>query len=72
MGKFPTPTARRKKKEDTMRSRGRNVDAKEREHGLRKTDVPDRKSRRRKHEKNGSMYFEKHFGPPAGYLTNLT
>ncbi|KFD59490.1 hypothetical protein M514_28331, partial [Trichuris suis] len=25
-----------------------------------KTDTPDRKSRRRNHEKNGSTYFEKH------------
>ncbi|KFD65049.1 hypothetical protein M514_22766 [Trichuris suis] len=58
MGKFPTPTARRKKTprevHEEMWTR-KNAST-----GFEKTDTPDRKSRRRNHEKNGSTYFEKH------------
>ncbi|KFD51256.1 hypothetical protein M513_07856 [Trichuris suis] len=39
---------------NTTRSRGKNEDAKEREHGLRKTDAPDRKSRRREEREHAA------------------
>ncbi|KFD50650.1 hypothetical protein M514_08457, partial [Trichuris suis] len=59
----------REKKEDTTRSRGRNVDAKEREHGLRKkrtlrTENQDGETTRR----TGARISKNIFDPPASDL----